>query len=300
MKQELSARLSGENDLIAMKWHPEDPLQLNLITKSKSTHLSSFVLVCWPYTDASSSDTIELFTLCWDTFISTRPPPLDDGTVAVVDGTDLKLTPFRLVNIPPPMSAITLPISTSSTQKTTPVHVAFSQESQVFVALFPDGLIEVWQWELDVGIKGREELPKPFMKWHQKVEGVNTFARQCTIVERNGQVFVGALRSVGDGEDELVIVRQGEAEVVVKIMERANKLINGQDEFILESKDGVILTGELIEPEKYQNANLAVSQSLLMRQEMTSLSLQNLFLLFQNSVPISITSLQHQHTRLLF
>ena len=55
--------------------------------------------------------------------------PFDYGLVAVLDGEILKLTPLRISNIPPPMSASELPL------ESTPVHVAFDLTGRNFAIL---------------------------------------------------------------------------------------------------------------------------------------------------------------------
>lgn len=55
--------------------------------------------------------------------------PFDYGIVAVLDGETLRLTPYRIRNIPPPMAANMLPIAS------TPAHVAFDTTGKIFAIL---------------------------------------------------------------------------------------------------------------------------------------------------------------------
>ncbi|CAO1600903.1 Putative elongator complex protein 1 [Xanthoria calcicola] len=68
----------------SMLWHPENPLQLALVSKSQ--------------------DKIRRLQYVLDVCSSPIVPPTDYGLVAVIDGKTLKVTPFRQANIPPPMA----------------------------------------------------------------------------------------------------------------------------------------------------------------------------------------------------
>lgn len=82
LKQEIVPRLSEQAARTGLLWHPEKALELYLATTSAyifpSKLSSSLTTVC--------AGGIESYSISWDTFTSTRPPPDDDGTVAVVDG----------------------------------------------------------------------------------------------------------------------------------------------------------------------------------------------------------------------
>ncbi|KAF9164239.1 hypothetical protein DFQ26_001667 [Actinomortierella ambigua] len=45
---------------------------------------------------------------CWDHFVNEMHSPENAGSVAVIDGANLLLTPFKLMNVPPPMSAFSI------------------------------------------------------------------------------------------------------------------------------------------------------------------------------------------------
>ena len=67
-------------------------------------------------------------------------PPIDYGTIAVIDGKSLKVTPLRIANIPPPMALfdITLPKNISD--------AAIDDESKLIAVLHQEG-ISVYTWE---------------------------------------------------------------------------------------------------------------------------------------------------------
>lgn len=74
-----------------LRWHPERPLMFTLISEA--------------------SDTIRRLQYKFEVCAGPISPPLDYGVVAVIDGKNLKVTPLRQANIPPPMSLyeVTLP-----------------------------------------------------------------------------------------------------------------------------------------------------------------------------------------------
>ena len=71
---------------------------------------------------------------------SSTAPPNDHGAVAVIDGKDLKLTPFRSANIPPPMALyeVAVPYNISD--------VAFSSDASS-IAILHQGGIAIYSWE---------------------------------------------------------------------------------------------------------------------------------------------------------
>ncbi|KND02563.1 Elongator subunit IKI3 [Spizellomyces punctatus DAOM BR117] len=84
LKQEL--RPVSENDSFSgMQWDPEVALRLHLTTRSGSYQRSDF---------------------CADQFVSTSRVAENPATVAVIDGCSVLLTPFKHLNVPPPMSAV--------------------------------------------------------------------------------------------------------------------------------------------------------------------------------------------------
>lgn len=84
LKQELVIETGDPSDVgpVGMAWNSEKSLQLALTRPGK----------------------IQRFDLIQDVSGSPPVPPNDLGTIAVIDGTLLKLTPLRIANVPPPMS----------------------------------------------------------------------------------------------------------------------------------------------------------------------------------------------------
>ena len=78
-------------------------------------------------------------------------PPYDIGAVAVIDGTTVKLTPFRTANVPPPMSLFD--VTTDS-----PVaDVAFGRNNTSLAVLHAKG-VNIYDWSLKEGRSIRPTL----------------------------------------------------------------------------------------------------------------------------------------------
>ncbi|KAI0278772.1 IKI3 family-domain-containing protein [Russula aff. rugulosa BPL654] len=126
LKQEITAPSSEGGRYTSVTWHPENPLQILLTTKTK-------LISYW----------------CrWETFAATARVPNDTGTVAVVDGSSILLTTFRVQNVPPPMFSykLTLQHSASVPPRTppTPCYVIFSPTEDILAALWETGYVELW------------------------------------------------------------------------------------------------------------------------------------------------------------
>lgn len=126
LKQEIAAPSSEGGRYTSVTWHPENSLQILLTTKTK-------VISYW----------------CrWETCTATARVPNDTGTVAVVDGSSILLTTFRVQNVPPPMSSykLTLRHSPSVPLRTppTPCYVIFSPTEDRLAALWETGYVELW------------------------------------------------------------------------------------------------------------------------------------------------------------
>ncbi|KAI0752776.1 IkappaB kinase complex IKAP component [Daedaleopsis nitida] len=151
LKQEITAPKGQENTpgrFTTVKWHPEDPLRITLTT---------------------SSEVIQR-AYAWDTLTSPSKPPMDSGSVAVVDGT-LLLTPFRSQNVPPPMSSHVLPVKppggplSSSLQRSfAPVHAAHASHADLLAILWESGVLEIFDLKTRLG-PGRGTVANPVSVW---------------------------------------------------------------------------------------------------------------------------------------
>ncbi|KAF7791354.1 hypothetical protein EIP86_002368 [Pleurotus ostreatoroseus] len=128
-------------------WHPEDALTL-ILTTSRKLIRRSYV---------------------WDTFASSSHPPNDSATVAVLDGASILLTPFRSQNVPPPMSSTQLalnPVSANApaNQSRTPIHISFTAEKDILVALWETGHLKLTDLHTRLG-PGRGKVMSPEELW---------------------------------------------------------------------------------------------------------------------------------------
>ncbi|KAI5122330.1 hypothetical protein M0805_002497 [Coniferiporia weirii] len=123
LKQEIIAPNNDDvpGRFTSVSWHPENPLCL-LLTASKCV--------------------LER-VLAWETYISRIQAPNDSGSVAVVDGGNLLLTPFRTQNVPPPMASCTLPMAVPGSARP-PIHVAFAQNADCLAVLGHFGRVSLW------------------------------------------------------------------------------------------------------------------------------------------------------------
>ncbi|KAJ6593195.1 Elongator complex protein 1 [Mycena capillaripes] len=123
LKHEMAAphTSSGPGRFTSIEWHPEQALHVVLTTPTK----------------------IIQRTYGWETCISCTRPPNDSGTVAVLDGSKILLTPFRSQNVPPPMSSFQLALS-SAQSLSTPIHASLSPSTDTLALLWESGYLELW------------------------------------------------------------------------------------------------------------------------------------------------------------
>lgn len=137
LKHEIAAPLSPSGQpgrFTSVSWHPEVPLYLLLTTQTQ--------LIQRKY--------------AWDTFVSRSQPPNDSGTVAVLDGSTILLTPFRVQNVPPPMSSYQLvlaspPSASDFINMKTPIHISLSSQDDILAVLWESGYLELWSLNTRIG-----------------------------------------------------------------------------------------------------------------------------------------------------
>lgn len=132
LKQEIP---TGPN-LVGVAWHSEKALRLAIVTPEGVTSLEQIF-----YTARGSCR-----------------PPYDNGAVAVIDGSTIKLTPFRNANVPPPMALYEIIIDSSA------VDVAFGRQNQSFAVLHHKG-VDVFDWPVKDGrwLKPQLKVKVPFV-----------------------------------------------------------------------------------------------------------------------------------------
>ncbi|KAL1945489.1 hypothetical protein VTO73DRAFT_2340 [Trametes versicolor] len=152
LKQEVTAPLSEDvapGRFTSVRWHPEDASRLILTTSSS----------------------IIQRTYAWDMFASPCRPPFDSGSVAVIDGTNVLLTPFRSQNVPPPLASHTLALQLPPTLQPTlpqrtpvPIHAAFSSARDLLAVLWEAGILQVYDLQTRLG-PGRGKVVDPVLVW---------------------------------------------------------------------------------------------------------------------------------------
>jgi elongator complex protein 1 len=96
---------------------------------------------CWNKELTIIAEKINVAEYVFSVARSSTTPPNDHGAVAVIDGKDLKLSPLRSANIPPPMALyeVTVPHNISD--------VAFSSNTSS-IAILHLGGIAIYSWEI--------------------------------------------------------------------------------------------------------------------------------------------------------
>lgn len=125
LKQEIPVELAFR----CLAWHPEKSLRFA----------------------AASMDSV---VLAENVFYTTRGycrPPHDVGAVAVIDGETVKLTPFRMANVPPPMSLYELKA------EAVVIDVAFGHRNETIAVLHHQG-IDVYEWPVKNGRPAQPRL----------------------------------------------------------------------------------------------------------------------------------------------
>ncbi|CAL3971291.1 unnamed protein product [Diplocarpon coronariae] len=99
-------------------WHPEKPLRLL----------------------TAASDVVSILEYIFKISRSSTAPPNDHGTVAVIDGQSLKITPLRTANVPPPMALHELHVPSNA------IDVAFNADGSLIAVLHQQG-ISMFEWQ---------------------------------------------------------------------------------------------------------------------------------------------------------
>lgn len=149
--------------------------------------------------------------------------PNDTGTVAVVDGKKLLVTPFRTQNVPPPMSSYQIALPEQA------VHVAMSPTEDALGVLFASGRVQVWDLGTRLPEAGQSRLraggkpaePKP--RWEAQLAPDDEFiAKQIALS--------------GDGKAAAVFWSGGEDAALLRTAD-ANEV--GPQQGLLESAEAV-------------------------------------------------------------
>ncbi|KAF9075492.1 IkappaB kinase complex IKAP component [Rhodocollybia butyracea] len=191
LKQEISA--PSQSHFTSVEWHPELALELILATSSQ----------------------VFFRTYIWETTSSMSKPPIDSGSVAVIDGSTALLTSFRTQNVPPPMSSTQLAAHV-------PIHWHFLNSFDALGFLWEHGYVEIYDLHTRL-VTGRGK------------------ADDALGLDAPRSFIVVVLGSSLESDVVTVIKFDGEqlTETVPVIMSSCNgRLLSSSDAVLWEAKDG--------------------------------------------------------------
>jgi elongator complex protein 1 len=138
LKQEISTPQEMSMSAQWLTWHPDTPLRF-MVTDAGNNPCEIFVgtgqLIMLV-------DRVDIVEYVFSVARSSTAPPIDYGAVAVIDGKNLKLTPFRSANVPPPMAMYEIAVPQNICD------VAFSSDTSL-IAILHRGGIAVYSWEIN-------------------------------------------------------------------------------------------------------------------------------------------------------
>ncbi|KAF9222466.1 pol II transcription elongation factor [Gyrodon lividus] len=188
LKQEI--RAPGATHLTSVTWHPEASLQLVMTTPSQLITREFALETC---SGANAT-----------------------GTVGVVDGDQVLLTPFRTQNVPPPMSSYQLktshstavtdsldPCSSShlSPHTQTPVHVSLSPSGDLLAIIWQWGRVAVWSLNTRIG-PGSGKVMDPLLIWTTNLGDGDKLWRQVTVSNlAEGEESIVRVTILASGEE---------------------------------------------------------------------------------------------------
>lgn len=142
LKQELSLRSPCSH----VSWHPEKALRLSVVSAGKTPTSQAVDNLI-----DNAADTVLHTEFIFAVARGSLLPPHDFGAVAVVDGTTLKITPFRTANVPPPMSMYDIEAGH------TIIDVAFAQDNSTMAVLHHGG-VDLYEWQTRNGRSLKPQL----------------------------------------------------------------------------------------------------------------------------------------------
>ncbi|KAF8132053.1 pol II transcription elongation factor [Boletus edulis] len=150
LKQEF--RAPGDSHFTNVTWHPEASLRLLATTTSQ----------------------LMSRTFAWDTCAGANAT----GTVGVVDGDEVLLTPFRTQNVPPPLSSYQLKTSPATPSiDTSPAETPFND---LLASVWQNGRVSVWSLNTRIGPR-KEKIMDPALIWTAGVGNGEKVWRQVSV-----------------------------------------------------------------------------------------------------------------------
>ncbi|PBK88520.1 pol II transcription elongation factor [Armillaria gallica] len=224
LKQEIVAPTNPSQPgcFTSVEWHPESALTLILTTKYQVIQR----------------------TYAWVTSSSPTAPPLDTGSVAVIDGCNILLTPFRTQNVPPPMSSYQLSVLPDPSQVSRiPINVCFAHSSDMLAVLWETGYIEAWDLSTRL-TPGRGKVMDPKKVTSRSSSSVNPGSYRQVILRNDGVLLLLGSDN-GDGLDIITTIENEEeaGRSMVMVMPSRNGRLLPVDQGIIWQASG----GELFD-----------------------------------------------------
>ncbi|KAG8900398.1 hypothetical protein FRC01_010153, partial [Tulasnella sp. 417] len=209
LKQEIPAPSPEDGStprFTALAWHPEQPLRIITTSPGTSHGLFSYTMLGPDYIPIAHVDD---YCFMWDTCTSSRGPPEDTGTVAVVDGAALLMTPFRLQVRPPPESSYK--IVRPPPRIDPPIHVSQAPNADAMICLFPNARVELWWLQTAKSVPrtpNDPDIAEPSLIWKGEIPG-DLVARQALLWnsdDASEEWFIALLGIPEGGKHDVVSV----------------------------------------------------------------------------------------------
>ncbi|KAG7449880.1 Elongator complex protein 1 [Guyanagaster necrorhizus] len=218
LKQDIVApsNASRPGCFTSVEWHPESALTLILTTKSQVIRR----------------------TYAWITSSSPTVPPLDTGSVAVIDGSNVLLTPFRTQNVPPPMSSCQLAVLPELSQvPRIPIHTGFAHGSDTLAVLWETGYVEVWDLSTRL-TPGRGKIMDPKRVACRTSPSAEPGSYRQIVLRSDGVLLLLGSDN-GDGSDIITTIEiEGGAEQSMLMPSRNGRLLPVDQGVIWQSSGG--------------------------------------------------------------
>ncbi|KAJ7099343.1 pol II transcription elongation factor [Mycena belliarum] len=215
LKHEMAAPSSSSapGRFTSVEWHPEQALNIVVTTSTTIIHR----------------------TYAWETCASSTRPPNDSGTVAVLDGSKILLTPFRIQNVPPPMASHQLTLSPA---RPPPIHAGLSPLTDTLALLWESGHLELWTLRTRLS-PGPAKIMDPLRTFAAVVGDAALSQRQ--VILHSTPDTVRLLGSNLQGRDIVSVVQSGKDTVTIEMPSQNGRLLKCDGETIVwQASDGRI------------------------------------------------------------
>ncbi|RHZ45275.1 hypothetical protein Glove_682g24 [Diversispora epigaea] len=226
LKQEIL--IKADDSVISVSWDPETALRLYIVTQKK----------------------FHKFEFAWDNLCSNYIHEKDAAAIAVIDGSSVYLTPFRFLNVPPPMCAFTVKLESPAS------YVSFSPNNggNDFAVLQINQMITFFDWQ---GALNKPCTP-PTLIGSIKLKLLDSkdhgFIRQIAWI--NKEILLCILNDPESRSDDIFLVKMDFKEEFNPIVRYVEKICNSfvikrlnwnptHEKIYLISNDGMVFDVEI-------------------------------------------------------